>query len=82
MVMRGAFEYKLVSPFKFADKPSAHVSLYFKSLLTETVRRYSRVDLVAGDCGFLSRFNCDLMAGVGVVLRFYPKKNSRVFEGW
>ena len=52
--------------------------LYFESLLTETARRYSRVDLVAGDSGFLSRCNCDLVAGVGTVPRFYPKKNSRL----
>ena len=75
IVMVG-LKYKLVSAFKFADKPTAHDSLYFESLLADTARRYSRVDLVSGDSGFLSRVNCDLVVGVGGVPRFYPKKNS------
>ncbi|MDR2700202.1 MAG: hypothetical protein LBC12_05270 [Nitrososphaerota archaeon] len=76
IVVMVGLKYKLISSFKYAAKPTAHESLYFESLLTETARRYSRVDLVAGDSGFLSRCNCDLVAGVGAVLRFYPKKNS------
>ena len=73
MVMVG-LKYKLVSAFKFADKPSAHEAPYFEFLLNETVKRYRRVDLVAGDSGFLSRVNCDLVVGVGGVPRFYPKR--------
>jgi hypothetical protein len=34
------------------------------------------VDLVLGDSGFLSRVNCDLVAGVGGVAWFYPRRNS------
>jgi hypothetical protein len=70
--------YKLISSFKYAAKPTAHESLYFKSLLLDTARRYSRVDLVSGDSAFLSRVNCDLVAGVGAAARFYPKRNSRL----
>ncbi|MDR0372102.1 MAG: hypothetical protein LBI79_00845 [Nitrososphaerota archaeon] len=69
-------KYKLISAFKYARKSTDHDSPYFESLLAETVARYSRVDLVCGDSGFLSRGNCDLVAGVGGVPRFYPKKNS------
>ena len=31
---------------------------------------------MAGDSAFLSRRNCDLVAGVGGVARFYPKRGS------
>jgi transposase len=34
------------------------------------------VDLVAGDAVYLSRVNCDLVANMGGVPRFYPKKGS------
>jgi len=75
-------KYKFISSFKYAVKPTVHESLYFESLLAETVRRYSWVGLVAGVCGFLSRGNCDFVVGVGAVSRFYPKKNFLVvFEG-
>jgi transposase len=75
VVMTG-LKYKLISSFKYAGNPTDHESPYFESLLSETAKRYSRVDLVCGDCAFLSRRNCDLVAGVGGVARFYPKKGS------
>ncbi|MDR2203173.1 MAG: transposase [Nitrososphaerota archaeon] len=74
IVVMVGLKYKLVSAFRFADKPTAHESPYFESLLIETARRYGRVDLVCGDSAYLSRVNCDLVAGVGGVSRFYPKK--------
>jgi transposase len=74
IVVMVGLRHKLISAFRFADKPTCHDSPYFESLLSETARRYGRVDLVCGDSGFLSRFNCDLVAGVGAVARFYPKK--------
>jgi transposase len=76
IVVMVGLKYKLISSFKYATKSTAHESLYFESLLTDTACRYSRVDLVAGDSGFLSRCNCDLVVGVGAAARFYPKKNS------
>ena len=75
IVMVG-LKYKLISSFKYADKPVDHESPYFEVLLGETARRYGRVDLVVGDSAFLSRANCDLVANVGGVPRFYPKKGS------
>ena len=75
LVMVG-LKYKLISSFKFARKSVDHESPYFEFLLRETARRYGRVDLVAGDSAYLSRVNCDLVAGVGGVPRFYPKKGS------
>jgi transposase len=75
LVMVG-LKYKLISSFKFTRKSVDHESPYFESLLRETARRYGRVDLVAGDAAYLSRANCDLVASVGAVPRFYPKKGS------
>jgi transposase len=73
VVMTG-FKYKLISAFKYADKPTDHESPYFEFLLAQTARRYGRVDLVVGDSAYLSRYNCDLVARVGAVARFYPKR--------
>ena len=75
IVMVG-LKYKIISAFKYACKPTDHESPYFESLLAQTARRYRRVGLVAGDSAFLSRVNCDLVANVGGVPRFYPKKGS------
>jgi transposase len=73
VVMTG-LKYKLISAFKYADKPVDHESPYFGFLLAQTVRRYGRVGLVTGDSAFLSRFNCDLVTKAGATPRFYPKK--------
>ena len=75
LVMVG-LKYKIISSFKYASKPTDHESPYFEALLSETAKRYGRVDLVAGDSAYLSRVNCDLVTGVGAVPRFYPKKGS------
>jgi len=56
VVMVG-LKYKLISSFRFADKPTASESPYFVSLLDETASRYRRVDLVTGDSAYLSRYN-------------------------
>ncbi len=74
IVVMVGLKYRLVSAFKFADESICHDLPYFVFLLNETVKRYSRVDLVCGDSGFLSGANCDLVVGVGGVSRFYPKR--------
>jgi transposase len=73
-------KYKLISAFKFADKPTDHESPYFESLLTETAKRYKQIDLVSGDSAFLSRRNCSLVASIGAVSRFYPKKGCSLCQ--
>ena len=75
IVVMVGLRYKIISSFKFASKPVDHESPYFESLLAETARRYRCVDLVSGDSAYLSRRNCDLVASVGGVSRFYPKKS-------
>jgi transposase len=77
LVMVG-FKYKLVSSFKFAKHSVDHESPYFESLLGETAKRYGRVDLVCGDSAYLSRHNCNLVASVGAICRFYPTKSCRL----
>jgi hypothetical protein len=64
------FKYRIIFAFKFADKPFI-TALFFKSLLDETVRRYSRVDLVLGDWGFCQ--GIIVIWWQGRVARFYPK---------
>jgi transposase len=76
IVVMVGLKYKLISSYKYACKSTDHESPYFESLLTQTAKRYKRVDLVAGDSAFLSRVNCDLAANIGAVVRFYPKKGS------
>ncbi|MCL2172176.1 MAG: hypothetical protein FWB84_00800 [Candidatus Bathyarchaeota archaeon] len=70
------FKYKVIASFIFVDRSSDHVSPYFERLLRETAGRYGRLDLVGGDAVYLSRHNCDLVAVLGVVSRFYPKKGT------
>lgn len=66
--------YKLLSAVEFPDNPEAHESPYFEPLLEETSACYERIDLVSADSAYLSRDNCDLIAGVGAVPRVYPKQ--------
>jgi len=80
IVVMVGLKYKLISSFKFARKSVDHESPYFEVLLGETARRYGRVDLVAGDSAYLSRVNCDLVASMGGVARFYPKKGSTLCQ--
>jgi len=75
LVMVG-LKYKIISSFRYANKPIDHESPYFESLLRETACRYGRLGLVAGDAAYLSRANCDLVAKLGGVPRFYPKKGT------
>jgi len=51
-------------------------SPYFAKLLEKTAKHYARVGLVADDAAYLSRHNCDLVAALGGVARFYPKKGT------
>ncbi|MDR0461610.1 MAG: hypothetical protein LBH62_09370 [Nitrososphaerota archaeon] len=69
-------KYKVIVSFIFVDRPSDHESPYFERLLRETAAWYGRLDLVGGDAVYLSRHNCDLVAVLGVVPRFYPKKGT------
>ena len=80
IVVMVGLKYKLVSSFKYANKPVDHESPYFESLLFDTARRFGRVDLVTGDSAYLSRVNCDLVANIGAVPRFYPKKGSTLCQ--
>ena len=75
LVMVG-LKYKIISSFRYANKPADHESPYFETLLRETAARYGRLDLVGGDAAYLSRHNCDLVASVGATPRFYPKKGT------
>jgi hypothetical protein len=70
------FKYKIIVSFIFAGRPTDHESLYFETLLRDTACRYGRLDLVGGDAAYLSRHNCDLVAALGAVTRFYPKKGT------
>jgi transposase len=74
VVVMWGLKYKLISAIEVANSSVDHESPYFETLLKQTSVRYSRVDLVSADSAYLSRGNCDLVAGVGGVSRFYPKK--------
>ena len=66
--------YKIFSAVAFAENPTDNESPYLEPLLAETASCYERIDLISGDAAFLSRHNCDLVAGVGAVPRIYPKQ--------
>ena len=74
--MMVGLKYKLYSAFKYAKTPVDNESPYFVELFKKTAKRYVRVGLVAGDAAYLSRHNCDLVAALGGVARFYPKKGT------
>jgi len=76
MLVMVGLKYKIISSFRYANKPTDHESPYFKTMLKETAVRYGRLDLVAGDAAYLSRHNCDLVVALGGVPRFYPKKGT------
>jgi hypothetical protein len=65
---------KLISAIEVVNSSVDHELPYFETLLKQTSARYSRVDLVSADSVYLSCGNCDLVAGVGGVSRFCPKK--------
>ncbi|MFQ5815713.1 MAG: transposase [Candidatus Hydrothermarchaeaceae archaeon] len=66
--------FKIFSAFELAENPQAHESPYFEPLLAETASCYERIDLVPADSAYLSRHNCDLIAGVDAIPRIYPKQ--------
>ena len=80
LVMVG-LKYKLFSAFRFAASCVDNESPYFESLLEQTARRYVGVDLVAGDGAYLLRRDCDLVAVVGGVACFYPKRDDSLSKG-
>jgi transposase len=74
MVAMVGCTYKLISAFEQTVNPEDHESPYFEGLLAETASSYDRIDLVAGDSAYLSRDNCDFVARIGGVPRFFPKQ--------
>lgn len=66
--------YKLFSAVEFPENPEAHESPFFETLLSDTSASFDRIDLVPADSAYLSRHNCDLVAGAGAVPRIYPKQ--------
>jgi transposase len=68
--------YGLVSAFRVLESMHGHESPYLRPLLEEVAERHSRVDLVCGDAAYFSRENCALVAGLGGVPRFFPRKNA------
>jgi transposase len=73
MVAMTGCTFKLFSAVRFADNSTDNESPYFEPLLAETAARYERIDVVPADSAYLSRRNCDLIAGVGALPRIYPK---------
>lgn len=74
-------KYKLFSAFRLASNSVDNESPYFEPLLSETAGRYEFLERVFGDGAFTSRHNCSLVAEVGGVPRFYPRRdvNLRMF---
>jgi transposase len=68
--------YGVVSAFRVLESMYGHESPCFGPLLGEAVKRHGveRLGFVCGDAAYLSRENCSLVAGLGGVPRFYPKK--------
>lgn len=66
--------YKLFSAYELAENPEDNESPYFSPLLVGTASCYEQIDLVPADSAYLSRHNCDLIAGVGGIPRIYPKQ--------
>ena len=71
-----SLKYKLFSAFKYTKTPVDNESPYFAKLLEKTAKHYAQVGLVADDAAYLSRHNCNLVAALGGVARFYPKKGT------
>jgi transposase len=74
MVAMTGCTYKLFSAVQIAENPTDNESPYFETLLAETAARYERIDVVPADSAYLSRRNCELIAGVGATPRIYPKQ--------
>ena len=74
MIVMVGCKYKLFSAFQFAQSPTDNESPYFESLLAQTAEVYRQIDFVPADSAYMSRRNCNLVAGVGALPRFYPRK--------
>lgn len=68
--------YGLVSAFRVLDSMHGHKSPYLRPLVEEVAERHGGLGLVCGDAGFISRENCQLIAGLGGVPRLYPRKST------
>jgi len=76
MIVMVGCKYKLFSAFQFAQSPTDNESPYFESLLAQTAEVYRQIDFVPADSAYMSRRNCNLVAGVGALPRFYPRKGA------
>jgi len=74
MIVMVGCKYKLLSAFQFAQSPTDNESPYFEPLLAQTAEVYRQIDFVPADSAYMSRRNCNLVAGVGALPRFYPRK--------
>jgi transposase len=68
--------YGVVSAFRVLDSMHGHESPYLRPLVEEVVERHGGLGLFCGDAGFISRGNCQVIAGLGGVPRLYPKKTT------
>ena len=76
MIVMVGCKYKLLSAFQFAQSPTDNESPYFEPLLAQTAEVYRQIDFVPADSAYMSRRNCNLVAGVGALPRFYPRKGA------
>ena len=74
-------KYKLFSVFKFANSATDNESPYFGPLLSQTAKHYKHITLVTGDAAYTSRDNCNLVAALGAVPRFYPIISGSLRQG-
>ena len=81
--LRGCYEkliamvgttHGIVSGIELPENPAAHESPFLPGMLDTVAQAYSRIDLVSLDEAFLSRKNCELIAGLGAVPRISLKR--------
>jgi len=66
--------YKMITSVTFPDNPHANESPFFVPLLRFTSENYEKIDLVAGDAAYISRLNCNEVAGMGGIPKIFPKE--------
>jgi transposase len=68
--------YGLVSGFRVLDSMHGHESPSLRPLVEEVAEKHGGLGLFCGDAAYISRDNCEAVAGLGGVPRLYPKKNT------
>jgi transposase len=68
--------YGVVSGFRVLDSMHGHESPCLRPLVEEVAEKHGGLGYVCGDTAYISRDNCQLIAGLGGVPRLYPKKNT------